>query len=103
MSEKMNELFMMGLGALALTREKAQKIADELVKKGKIESEEASAVVEEIAEKGKKTKTELSNLIKSELKKSVENLNLATGDDIDRLEKNIEELGKKIEELEKSR
>ena len=94
MREKVNEMLMMGLGAVAFTKEKAQEVADELVKKGKIASEESSAVAEEIAEKGKKTKTELSKLIKSEIKKSVENLNLATADDIDRLEKKIEELEK---------
>ncbi len=43
MSEKMNELFMMGLGALALTKEKSREIANELAKKGKIASEESSA------------------------------------------------------------
>ena len=101
MSEKLNEMLMMGLGAVALSKEKAQQFADELVKKGKIASEESSAVAEEIAEKGKKTKTEISKLIRSELKKSAENLNLATVGDIDKLEKKIEELGKKIEELKK--
>jgi len=82
----------MGLGALHMTKEKAEQLVEDLVKKGEVNTEEAKHLVSELVQKGEQQKEELSQFIRGEMEKRRFDLGLVTKKDIERLEQRIKEL-----------
>lgn len=97
MHDLFNKTFYFGLGALTITKEKAEEIAETWVKKGEVSRDEAKSWVDEFVEKGEKEKQVLEETINTELNNIINEANLATKEDIARLEEKIEELKKIIE------
>jgi polyhydroxyalkanoate synthesis regulator phasin len=95
MFETIDKLFLAGLGAMSMTRERAEKIFDEYVARGKVEKEQKAGFVKEVMEHAQKTKDELEKVISEQVKKGMSSLAFATKDDIKRLEAKLDELLKK--------
>jgi poly(hydroxyalkanoate) granule-associated protein len=95
MFETIDKLFLAGLGAAAMTKERAEKIFDEYVAKGKVEKEQRQGFVKEVMEHAQKTKEELEKVISEQVKKGISNLAVATKEDVKRLEAKIDQLLKK--------
>ncbi len=89
--------FLIGLGALTLTREKAEKIVEDLIKRGEVRREEAKDLVDKLVEKGQEGRLALRKLIDTEVQRAISRMNLATRKDIEELTKEIESLTKKLE------
>ena len=85
----------LGLGALALTREKAEVLVNELIEKGKLTREDSKNVIDELMSRAEDEKKALEERIDKALDSAVERLSLATTKDIDQLKKQL----KKIEKL----
>jgi polyhydroxyalkanoate synthesis regulator phasin len=94
MFETFDKLMLAGLGAISMTRERAEKIFDEYVSRGKIEKENRSGFVKAIMDAADKNREELEKLIAKQVRETVEHLNLPTRDDIQRLEQKIDNLSK---------
>jgi polyhydroxyalkanoate synthesis regulator phasin len=95
MFETLDKLMLASLGALAMTKEKAEKIFDEYVSRGKEEKAHRPEFIKEIMDSAEKTRAEFKKLVNDEVKDVAKKLNLATHDDIQRLEKKIDHLVKK--------
>ena len=95
MFETVDKLMLASLGALSMTREKAEKIFDEYVKRGKEEQGNRGGFIKEMMDSAEKTRDEFKKLVNDEVRDAAKRLNLATHDDIQRLEKKIEQLIKK--------
>ena len=59
--ELLEQSVLMGLGAVSLTRETAQHLVDEMVKRGQAQREEASEMVEQLIQRGEKSATPCAN------------------------------------------
>ena len=81
-----------GLGALVLTKEKAEKIANDLVKKGKLKKLEGASLFKEIVKKGKTEEKEIKTSIAKIVNATLSKLNVANQADIRRLENEIKNL-----------
>ena len=92
MFEAADKMFLAGLGALSMTRERAEAIFDEYVKKGTAAKEARSGFVKDAVEAAEKTRTELEKLIDQQIEKSIRRMNLATKDDLARLEAKVDAL-----------
>ncbi|MED4732203.1 phasin family protein [Aneurinibacillus migulanus] len=90
----------LGLGLVVTTKEQAEKMVDELVKKGDLSREESKEFVEEVFQKGKETQKELDQMINQKMKELLGELNLATKEDIQRLEQRIVQLENQQNESE---
>ncbi len=88
--------FLVGLGALTLTREKAQSIVEELVKTGEARREEVKGLVDRLVTRGEEERAELQKLVRAEVESVVEGMSLATQKDIEALSKKIDGLVKKL-------
>lgn len=55
MDRMSKKIAMAGLGALAVTREKAEKLIDELAEKGKMDGEDIKRFFNELVDKGRRT------------------------------------------------
>lgn len=86
--------YLMGLGAVTLTREKAEQIVDDLIKKGEVARENRPQFIQDLMKKAEEHEKELTAKIEKEVNKAISRLNIATKEDIERLEKKIEQLKK---------
>ena len=95
------KMFLASLGMLSLTKERANKIAQELIKRGELSQSESKEFVVDLLDKAEKEKDRLIEKIKPEIDKSLEKMNFASKKCVDNLEKKIDELGNKIDQLSK--
>jgi polyhydroxyalkanoate synthesis regulator phasin len=89
MSDIIKKVFLAGLGAATLTREKAEEIIEDLVKKGELKREEKPGVLDDLLKATEKRKDEMQNFVKEEVQKVLKTLNITTKEDIDSLEKRL--------------
>jgi len=92
MFETIDKLMLASLGAISMTRQRAEEIFDEYVKRGKAEKAGRSGFVKELMDTAEKTKSELEKLVSEQVHKTVKRLNLATREDIKRLEAKLDKL-----------
>lgn len=96
-------LFLAGLGAAAMTYDKANEVVSMLVQKGKLTVEEGMELTEELKKDVKESAVQAKDnmaqtinnikpLTKEDLKKVLEDMNYATKADIIQLQRRIENL-----------
>jgi poly(hydroxyalkanoate) granule-associated protein len=95
MFETLDKVFLAGLGAMSMTKERAEQIFDDYVARGKAVKEQKEGFVKEMMEHARKTKEEMEKVISEQVKKGISSLAVATKDDIKRLEAKIDDLLKK--------
>jgi polyhydroxyalkanoate synthesis regulator phasin len=92
MLETLDKLMLAGLGALSMTRERAEKIFDEYVSRGKVEKQSRTGFVQEVVDIAEKNRKDLEKLISEQVHKTVDKLEIATKNDVKLLEKKIDQL-----------
>lgn len=100
MFESLDKMMMAGLGALTMTREKAEELFDKYVSQGQAAKSEArSGFVKELLDSAEKTRGELEEMIRKQTRQVLEKMPLAKAEDITRLESKIDRLEGKIDQL----
>jgi polyhydroxyalkanoate synthesis repressor PhaR len=96
------------IGALHVTKDKAEKIIDDLIKKGELDKSDRKKAVMELLQKAEKSTADLRARITKEAEKAQKSvgkltsgLNWARAEDIKKLEAKIKRLTTKINQLEK--
>ena len=79
--------FLAGIGLLSMTREKAEKVIDELSHEGELQKSEAKQWIDQLSDRGEEERQALRKLIRDELKKVLDDMGLATKEDIQKLMK----------------
>ncbi len=74
-----------GIGLLSMTREKAEKMIDELSEEGEVQKGEVKKWVEQLASRGEEEREALRKLVREELKKALDEVGIATKEDIEKL------------------
>lgn len=83
---------MIGMGALSLTREKAEKIVRELEEKGEVTSDEAKQFVNELAERGEQERSALNKAVAAELDRLKNVTGIITKNDLAAFEERLRKL-----------
>lgn len=96
------------IGAFNVTKAKAEKIIDELIKKGEVDKSARKKAIMELLEKAEKSTSQLKDKIsrgadktQKEVTGLVKNLNLAKKTDLEKLEAKVDKLTKALKSLEK--
>ncbi len=63
------KLINLGFGAFSMTKEKAEKLMDEMVERGEINREEAKKTLENIISKGEEQRDQFRSMIREEMDK----------------------------------
>jgi polyhydroxyalkanoate synthesis regulator phasin len=92
MKEMLKNMVYAGIGAAFLTKEKIEELKGELIEKGKMSQEEGKQFVDDLLRKSEKAKDQLDLWINKRVEDRVNQLNLATKDEIAELQRKIEEL-----------
>jgi len=77
--------FLAGIGLLSMTREKAQKVIDELSHEGEVQKNEVKDWVDQLSSRGEEERQALRKLVRDEMKKVLDEMGLATKEDIQKL------------------
>ena len=86
------EVLDLGLGVLALSREKAEKLAAELSKKGKSQRKKSQAMINDFLKEGKEKQKELEKGLSRLIDDTLSRMDIATKGDIKRLENQIKKI-----------
>ena len=73
----------------ALTRAEAQRLTDQLVREGQLAQDRAQTFVDELVESSKRRADELVDVVRSEFRRQVKSLGIATKHDLARLEERL--------------
>lgn len=77
--------FLAGIGLLSMTREKAEKVIDELSREGELQKSEVKQWVDKLSDRGEEERDALRKLIRDEMKKVLDEMGLVTKEDIQKL------------------
>lgn len=92
MKEMLKNVLYTGLGAAFLTKEKIEELRKDLIEKGKLSQDEGKQFVDDLIRKSEKAKDQLNLWINKRVEERIDQLNLATKDEIAELRRKIEEL-----------
>ncbi|MBS3821044.1 MAG: hypothetical protein GVY16_07665 [Planctomycetes bacterium] len=98
MFETLDKMMLAGLGAMSMTRERAEKIFDEYVAQGKAAKDTRSGFVKELMDSAEKTRADMEKVVREQMQKTLDGMNLPTKSDIERLEEKLTALRKQINE-----
>jgi polyhydroxyalkanoate synthesis regulator phasin len=74
-----------GIGLLSMTREKAQQIIEDLSHEGEVQKSEIKTWVDQLADRGEEEQQALRKLIRDEMKKVMDDMGLATKEDLQKM------------------
>jgi len=97
-SDLLKKGFFIGLGAAMSSKEKFDKVVDEMVAKGQVSPGEAKDMMNEFKEKGEKKNQEWSAQSEEYIKNMIKDLGFVTKEEYEKLESRIEKLEAKHEE-----
>ncbi|MBN2825599.1 MAG: hypothetical protein JXQ76_09760 [Campylobacterales bacterium] len=86
----LKEILYTGIGATALLKEKVEEEIKKLEDKGKIKTDDAKSFLESIEQKGKEEDEKLKTKFKEMLKEIIDELGIATKDDIQKLKEELQ-------------
>ena len=89
MKELIKKSVLFGLGLGALTKEKADKFAKEMQKKGYMNAKEGKKLVKDLVSESAKTQKKIQSMVDANVKKALKLMPLATKKDLAALEKKL--------------
>ena len=85
----LKELIFTGLGGALILKEKIEDELRKLEEKGKIDTKDAKSFLESLEQKGKESDEKFKNELKSTLKEIIDELGLATKEDLQKLKEKL--------------
>lgn len=97
MSELVKKAMLIGIGALSLTREAAEKFASDLVGKGEMSEDEAKKLAHDMVDRGTKERKAVQAAIEKHVEKIMKETGVAMKTDIARMEARIADLEARLQ------
>jgi len=94
MSDLIKKTILAGLGVLSLTREKAEEITKDLIKRGEVAKTEEAKFVKDLMERAEKSRVEVEKKIEKVAKKTLLKLNIPTRKEMNELKTKVDKLSK---------
>jgi polyhydroxyalkanoate synthesis regulator phasin len=95
-AEIIKKAMLAGLGA----QEKAKEFVDELVKAGELSKGDGASLVKEWVSKAEESRKDLDNKVKDAMAGAMEKLNVPSRDDIEKVEKKLQNITARLAKLE---
>jgi len=92
MKDLLKNVVYAGIGAAFLTRDKIEEVRGELVNKGKLTKDEGKEFVDDLIKRSESARDQLELWLTRQVEDRVNQLNLATTDEVADLRRQIEEL-----------
>lgn len=92
MKETLKNILYTGIGIAFLTKDKIEELKADLVEKGRISQEEGRQFVDDLLRRSEKARDQLDLWINKRVEERIEQVNLATRDELADLRRQVEEL-----------
>jgi polyhydroxyalkanoate synthesis regulator phasin len=93
MNELIKKVFSLGLGATIASKEKIQQVVDELVVKGELGQNESKDLIASLVAKGEEQKEYVQQMVRDQVKRVLDELQIATKQDLKDLEARLKASG----------
>lgn len=100
MFDLIKKTLLTGLGLAAMTKDRIEEFAKDLVEKGEMSEKEGKELIDELWKKSEQAKKDLETKMEGMVQKAIEKLNMATKEDIAQLNEKIEGLEQRIKDKE---
>ena len=94
---------LVGMGTVALTREKVEGLVDELVKRGEVASEERPKIVQDLLAKAQDSERVLEARVQRSVEDTIGRLGIPTKASVDALSEKIDQLARRMDEMAEQR
>jgi poly(hydroxyalkanoate) granule-associated protein len=95
MADLIKKMILAGLGALSLTREKAEEISRDLIKRGELAKTDEAKFVRDLMDLVEKNRAGMEEKIEKAVEKAMEKLDIPSRKEINALKEEISKLTKK--------
>lgn len=92
----LKELFYAGIGLASLTKEKAEEIVADLVKKGELSKDEGRETLNNLINRMQEERERLKLKVQEQVESIISSMNLVRKSELDEIKKRLEELEKKL-------
>ncbi|MGC9399192.1 MAG: phasin family protein [Anaerolineae bacterium] len=99
LKEQLERSVLMGIGLFSITREKAQALAEEMVKKGEMARDEVKSFTDQLVERGRQERQALREVVQEEVDTSLQDVRLVPRSEVEALSKRVEALEQRLAEL----
>jgi polyhydroxyalkanoate synthesis regulator phasin len=96
----LKKVMLLGVGAATVTREKAEELVEDLVKRGEVAAGDKAKAIDELQHKAETATAEIKKLVDDRLDAVSKKLHWL--DDVRKLEGRVEALSARVDELEKA-
>ena len=95
------KVLLVGIGAMAMTQEEAEKFVGRLVERGEIAEKDGRRLIHDLMDKRKKETRRAEVELDTQIEGILSRMNVPTKSDLEALGAKIAELSKKVDELKK--
>jgi polyhydroxyalkanoate synthesis regulator phasin len=92
MFDLLKKTYLFGLGLASLTKEKAEELVDDMIKRGEVAEKDRGKVIEDMLNRVQEEQEKLFKTVRDYVKKVVHDMGLPTRDEYLELQKRVEEL-----------
>ena len=92
MLDSIHKMFLAGVGLAAMTKDKIEEHVKELVEKGKLTEKEGREIADDMLKKSKQAKEDLEKQVEKLVQQTLQTLQVASKEDVEKLEARIEKL-----------
>lgn len=103
MIAELKRLFLAAVGSAAVTYEKATKLVDEMVEKGKLTVEEGKELTEELKKTIQSKKEDLMPLTKEDLREILSEMSFASKEDLYEVKERLNRIEDTFDQMEKEK
>ena len=101
MIDLIKKIMFSGVGMALMTKEKIEELGKDIIEKGKLSEKEGREFLDELMTKSEDAKKEMEAKTDKLVKDSLKKMNLASRDDLQKLEKQVKKLSKALAAREK--
>ncbi|MCR4430773.1 MAG: phasin family protein [Tepidanaerobacteraceae bacterium] len=99
MKSVFKELLYAGIGLATLTKEKAEEIVTELIKKGELSKDDGKDALNNLMIRMQEEKDKLKQRIQEQVENAISSMNIVRKSDLDELKKRLEILEEKVNKI----
>lgn len=100
MSDLFKKAISLGVGLTIVSKEKVEKVVEELVKRGELAPSESKALVDRLIERGEEESVMLKSAVQEQVQRVLKEMKVPVKGDIAELESRIVVLERRVAELE---
>jgi polyhydroxyalkanoate synthesis regulator phasin len=97
----LKQILYAGLGLVTITREKAEELVSELVKRGELSSEEGKDALNNILDRMQEERDKLRQRIQEQVENMISSMNLVRRSELDEIKQRLEKLEMKYNDDKK--